>query len=290
MLNRLPPLNSIKAFHAACRHLNFSRAADELGVTQGAVSKQVLALEDFIGTKLFERTATGLELTVEGNSIKDVTLPAFDMLMSGFSRYERRSPRSQKVRISTLASFASSYLAPRLDRLEQAFPNIQLEILTSDRLVDHSREEIDFSIRYGRGISPDLVCDRIGTADLVPVCHPSFDLTKPKMRRLQVFSTNEWRAWEDQRGDRLTRKGTPIIVEEFVVAICAALSAQGMALLPELIVRDHIEQGRLMQFGEPIADWPYTYYIAMLPQASRDRHVAAVVDWLKTDIAGVPAI
>ena len=284
MLNRLPPLNSIKAFHAACRHLNFSRAAEELGVTQGAVSKQIISLEDYIGAKLFERVTTGLELTAEGNALKNVTLPAFEMLMSGFSRYERRPPRSQQVRISTLASFATTYLAPRLGRLEAAFPDIQFEILTSERLLDHSREEIDFSIRYGRGISPDLICEPIGTTDLMPVCHPSFDIAQTQPRRLQLFAANEWQTWEKMNGDQLTRDSKSIIIEEFVVALSAVLNAQGIALLPELMVRDHLNQGRIKPFGEPLKNWPYTYYIAMLPQATRQRDVAAIIDWLKQDI------
>ncbi|MEO0549170.1 MAG: LysR substrate-binding domain-containing protein [Pseudomonadota bacterium] len=287
MLNRLPPLNAIKAFHAACRHLNFSRAADELGVTQSAVSKQIIALEDYIGARLFERVATGLELTAEGNSLKNVTLPAFEMLMSGFSRYERRPPRSERIRISTLASFASSYLAPRLDQLEAAFPDVQLEILTSDRLLDHSREEIDFSIRYGRGSSPDLICERIGSTALIPVCHPKFDLSRPNIRRLQVFSTNEWQIWEEKRGDALLRNGSVIIAEEFVVALSAARTQQGIALLPELIVRDHIHNGKLKVLGEPLEEFPYAYYIAMLPKAARRPRISKIIAWLREDIASL---
>ncbi|NQY13523.1 MAG: LysR family transcriptional regulator [Henriciella sp.] len=101
ILSRLPPLNAIKAFHAACRHLNFSRAAEELGVTQGAVSKQIIALEDFVGVKLFERHSNGLELTLEGVVLKRVTLPAFDLLLSGFANFRRSAPSSSNIRIAT---------------------------------------------------------------------------------------------------------------------------------------------------------------------------------------------
>lgn len=289
MLNRLPPLNAIKAFHAASRHLNLSRAAEELGVTQGAVSKQILALEDFIGAKLFERLPTGLELTREGNSLKNVTWPAFELLMTGFSRYERRPPRSQKVRISTLASFASSFLAPRLSRLETEFPDIQFEILTSDRLLDHAREEIDFSIRYGQAASTDLLCERIGTANIVPVYQPGLTHDLQTLLRFQVFAINEWRAWEAQHGDALTRHGHSLVVEEFVVALSAVLQGQGIALLPELMVQDHIKRGQLSTFGPPIQDWPYQYYLAYLPQATRRRPVAAIIDWLKREIADLNA-
>ncbi len=150
-LTRLPPLNAVRAFHAASRHLNFSRAAEELGVTQGAISKQIIALEDHVGTRLFERLPGGLLLTNEGKSLKETIIPAFDMLGSAFSRFERRPPRASNFRIATVASFASNVFVSRLDAFRDAFPQLELEIIASDRLVDLEREEIDISIRYGRG-------------------------------------------------------------------------------------------------------------------------------------------
>ena len=205
-------------------------------------------MEDHIGSKLFERRANGLELTVEGQSLKNITLPAFEMLISGFSRFERREPRSQKIRISTLASFASSAIAPRLDRLEAAFPDVELEFLTSDRLIDHAKEEVDFSIRYGQGVSEDMVCEPISSADLIPVMHPNYNIEAASVRLLQVFTVDEWQAWERERGDRLTRTNRKVIVHEFLVALNAVLNGQGIALLPELIVRDHLVHGRLAGF------------------------------------------
>lgn len=286
MLNRLPPLNAIKAFHAASRHLNLSRAADELGVTQGAVSKQILALEDFIGAKLFERLPTGLELTREGNSLKNVTWPAFELLLSGFSRYERRPPRSQKVRISTLASFASCFLAPRLGRLEEAFPDTQFEILTSDRLLDHTREEVDFSIRYGQPGAQDLQCKQIGSAKMLPVCHPDYAHDLSSILRLQVYSINEWRAWTEAHGDALTQNGSNFVIEELVVALSAVTHGQGYALLPEMMVRDQINNNQLTTLGPPLeSGWPYRYYLAYLPQALKRKPVSQVLDWLVADIS-----
>lgn len=285
MLNRLPPLNAIKAFYVASHHLNLSRAAEELGVTQGAVSKQILALEDFIGAKLFERLPTGLELTREGNSLKNVTWPAFELLVTGFSRYQRRAPRSQKVRISTLASFASSILAPRLSRLEAEFPDVQFEILTSDRLLDHAREEIDFSIRYGQVTAPDLQCEPIGSANIIPVCSPSLLQGPQTLPRFQVFAIDEWRAWEDANGDALSSNDRSLAIEEFVVALSAVLNGQGYAILPELLVLDHIRTGQLTTFGPPIADWPYQYYLAFLPQAVARKPIVPIMEWIRSELA-----
>ncbi|MEQ1785254.1 MAG: LysR family transcriptional regulator, partial [Hyphomonadaceae bacterium] len=102
MVKPLPPLNAVRAFEAASRHLNLSRAAEELGVTQGAISKQVIALEDFIGVQLFIREPGGLQLTSEGGNLKEAIEPAFTTLADAFARYSRRSPRSNIIRVSTV--------------------------------------------------------------------------------------------------------------------------------------------------------------------------------------------
>jgi LysR family glycine cleavage system transcriptional activator len=149
MVKPLPPLNAVRAFEAASRHLNLSRAAEELGVTQGAISKQVIALEDFIGVQLFVREPGGLRLTNEGGSLKEAIAPAFTTLSEAFSRYSRRSPRSNVVRISTTASFASQFIVPRLQLFRDNFPDIDLEFITTIRLVDLAREEFDIAVRAG---------------------------------------------------------------------------------------------------------------------------------------------
>ena len=285
MLNRLPPLNAIKAFHAVSRHLNLSRAAEELGVTQGAVSKQIIALEDFIGAKLFERSPNGLELTNEGYSLKDATLSAFDTLMTGFSRFERRPPRSQRVRLSTLASFAAEFFAPRLDRFEAAFPEVQLDILTSDRLIDHSREEIDFSIRYGGGDWEGLISQRLGSADLVAVCHPSLDVASQRLRCLHVYSADAWAAWAELPGQPRFQASSALVVEDFLVALHAALNGQGTTLLPELVVQEHIREERLIRVGSPLTNWRQQYFVAMTPRAQKRRDVMAIVDWIHAELA-----
>ena len=172
MTKPLPPLNAVRAFEAASRHLNLSRAAEELGVTQGAISKQVIALEDFIGVQLFLREPGGLQLTHEGGNLKEAIAPAFSTLAEAFSRYSRRSPRSSAIRISTVASFASQFLVPRLSRFKERFPNCELEFLTSIRLVDLSREEFDIAVRYGPGDWEGVQSEPLSGGTLTPVCSP----------------------------------------------------------------------------------------------------------------------
>ncbi len=290
----LPPLNAIRAFETAARHLNFSRAAEELGVTQGAISKQVIMLEDIIGARLFERRPGGLSLTSEGRALNEAISPAFATLGEAFGRFSRRPPRSNICRISTLASFAGQFLIPRLDAFEEQLPHIELEILTSDRLIDLAREEVDLSVRYGPGGWDGVVSTELAKGILTPVCAPSL-LTRASARdlnsivvssrRIQLFSNNEWRIWADAAGINLDGAKNTFIIEDFVVGIKAVLAGQGLALLPEILVREHLADGRMVQFSEAAIEWGQTYHIAHTPNTERRAIVRDVIDWLKNETA-----
>ncbi len=290
----LPPLNAIRAFEVAARYLNFSRAAEELGVTQGAISKQVILLEDFIGAKLFERLPGGLSLTQEGIALRGSIAPAFEHLGEAFHRYHRRPPRSNVCRISTLASFASHFLVSRLTSFEETYPNIKLEILTSDRLVDLSREEVDLSVRYGPGGKGDLIESPLVKGALAPVISPKLlnDVGKEKdlkkfltsVRRIQVFSNNEWRKWSEATGVDLNDAPHVFIIEDFVVAIEAVLAGQGAALLPEILVRKHLTNNGMALFCPDLVDWNQTYYTAHVAGADRRPVVRDVLEWLRTEV------
>jgi len=297
MPTSLPPLNAIRAFEAAARHLNFSRAAEELGVTQGAISKQVIMLEDIIGTRLFERLPGGLSLTNEGRALNEGISPAFARLGEAFGRFSRRPPRSNICRISTLASFAVQFLIPRLDAFEEQLPHIELEILTSDRLIDLSREEVDLSVRYGPGRWDGLVSTELAKGVLAPVCTPALvaragdiDLASlvSSSRRIQVFSNNEWRTWAEAAGIDLNDAKSAFIIEDFVVVIAAVMAGQGLALLPEILIREYLADGRMMLFSETSVAWDQTYHIAHTPNAEHRAIVRDVIDWLKCETAKGP--
>lgn len=289
---QLPPLNAVRAFEVAARHLSFSRAADELGVTPGAVSKQVLALEDFIGARLFERLPEGLAPTLEGRELAESLTPAFELMAGAFQRFSRRPPRSNVFRLSTVASLASQFIVPRLDRFEARLPQIELEILTSDRLADLAREEIDLSIRFGGGIWDSLVSRELTPGRLAPVCAPDLlaqhgddDVASilAATRLIRVFPNNEWLAWADATGAALPQAAPAFtVMEHFLVAMQAAMAGQGAALLPEIIVRDQIAKGGLARFAAPI-DWGQTFYLAYLPDADRRPMLREMIDWLTAE-------
>lgn len=296
MVKALPPLNALRAFEVAARHLNFSRAAGELGVTPGAISKQVLSLEDYIGARLFERLPDGLTLTLEGRELKESTSPAFEMLNGAFNRFSRRPPRTNVVRLATVASFASQFLVPRLDAFEKDLPGIELEILTSDRVADLAREEIDISIRFGAGEWDGLVSSELVPGLLAPVCAPDLRdrisgedgaLTFEHTRLIQIFSSSEWRNWQETSGYECPAGMRSYIMEHFLVALQAVMSGQGVALLPEVIVRDAVAGGRLSQFS-PAIEWHQTFHLAYLPNAERQSRVRSVIDWLQREAVKQP--
>ncbi len=293
MAASLPPLNAVRAFQAAARHLNFSRAAEELGVTQGAVSKQVNALENYIGSQLFIRQASGLELTVAGHSLKVAILPAFDMLETAFAHYQRREPRSRRFRIATVGSFAAQTLVPRIDRFSAEFPDLDIEIHASDRLLDLDLEEIDFSIRYGMGGWKGLSMEELSGRTLVPVCHPdllptqksNFDDWIKSQRRIQAFSKDEWKDWTVAASSSFAPSSDILFLEDFLVALRSVQAAQGVGLLPDSLIAEPVLKGELKVFSPITIEWPMAYFLAYLPGKERNRRAASVMTWLKQDLA-----
>jgi len=294
MVRSLPPLNAIRAFEVASRHLNLSRAAEELGVTQGAISKQVIALEEFIGLQLFVRESNGLQLTAEGGNLREAIAPAFTTLSDAFARYSRRPPRSNTIRISTVASFASQFLVPRLSKFSERFPGCELEFLTSIRLVDLVREEFDIAVRFGPGDWDGVVSMPLSDGLLIPVCAPHVlarangDLAAllSSNRRIQSAAWNEWRAWTDAAGLSLSAVSPTFAMEEFSVAIAGALAGEGLVLSPDVLVCDRLARGELVQFSPVTVKTGYAYHIVHAPNALRRPIVRDVINWLREEAGG----
>ncbi len=292
MSQQMPPMNAIRVFEVAARHLSFVRAADELGVTQSAISKQIATLEEFIGAQLFEREASGVSLTLEGRELKQSLAPAFEILRGSFRRYSRKSRSSNTLRLATVASFAAQFLIPRMRSFEDTFPDTRLEILTSDRLLDLSREAVDLSIRYGAGEWQGVVSTELTEGNLLPVCAAEVfhahggDLEKilASERRIQVFLKNEWHKFEDDTGRPRQGDRQSFVLEHFLVAMQSVFLGQGVALLPEIIVRDPLNEQALVQIAAPVS-WDHSFYLSHLPGADRQPGLCDFVSWLKTEVA-----
>src|SRR5579871_4723151 len=169
---RLPPLNALRAFEAAARHLNFSRAADELSVTPGAVSQQIQNLEDYVGVSLFKRTPKGLLLTDAAQTALPALREAFDRLAEAASLLTA-AVDGRRLTLTAPPSFAAKWLVPRLGAFEQAHPQVDVWLSAGMELVDLTAGEVDIAIRYGGGRYPGLEVRRLMSETVIPVASPA---------------------------------------------------------------------------------------------------------------------
>src|ERR1041385_135083 len=208
MARRLPPLNALKAFEAAARAESFTRAAEELNVTQGAVSHQVKALEDTLGLKLFNRERQRLIITEAGREYLAVVRDALDRIALGTERVVQRQSRGG-LTVSTSPDFAAKWLVVRLGRFIEAHPDIDLRVSATTQYVDFAREDVDVAIRHGDGNWTSLDVVRLYSERLFPVCSPKLissrnRITKPadllKFPLLRLEDAKNWTRLFDAAG------------------------------------------------------------------------------------------
>jgi LysR family glycine cleavage system transcriptional activator len=202
---RLPQLNALKAFEAAARHVSFTRAAEELCVTQGAVSHQVKALESEVGIKLFNREMQRLIITDAGRDYLAVVRDAFDRIAMGTERLVQRQ-RSGVLTVSTSPDFAAKWLVHRLGRFAEAHPEIDLRVSGTMHHVDFAREDVDIAVRHGDGRWPGLHVTQLCSEHLFAVCSPGLAsrLKRPSdvldLPLLHLDDRSVWSAWFDAAG------------------------------------------------------------------------------------------
>ena len=206
----LPPLNALRAFEAAARHLSMKEAATELSVTPGAVSQLIRGLELRLGAQLFRRGNRSLVLTEAGQSYFAPIRHAFRQIGEATRRLQAM-PQAGMLTVSAPPAFAASWLVPRLGLFSTRHPDIELSIVTTRRLANFSADGVDIAIRHGLGRYPGLRCDRIATIAMIPVCGPGFlaaaAAREPKVpadllgrRLLQDAERQDWALWFQAQG------------------------------------------------------------------------------------------
>lgn len=282
---RALPLNALRAFDAAARHLSFTRAAKELSVTHGAVSRQVLALEERLGETLFQRTPRGLALTRAGQTLAVGTNEAFARLATAIEAATNHSgPRA--VSITTLASVAARWLVPRSIRFARQHPDLDLRVSTSTRVVDLRREGVDLAIRYGRGQWPGMHSVRLFEPREFPVCSAAYaaKLREPadlaKVTLLHDMTIDRWGAWLKVAGvpETVARKGP--VFEDMNVVLQAAIEGEGVALASVTMVKADLDAGRLVRPFDLDVTVDRSYYAVCAPERLVDPDVRAVMEWL----------
>lgn len=279
MAKPLPPLNGLRAFEAAARHLSFTRAADELNVTQSAISHQIRALEERLGVRLFRRLNQALVLTDAGQLLLPSVRDAFERLRTGLERIMEHES-SGVLTISVSPSFASRWLMGRIGRFRSRHPEIHLRISASQHEVDFGREaDIDLALRHGLGVWEGLRADRFLTDEIFPVCSPSMLNRQPPLEcpadlRHHVLLEDTlhpyWAAWLAAAGLSDLTPSSELVFDDIGIAMEAALNGQGIAMARATLVAEELEAGRLVRLFDLRLPASYGYHV-VCPEATADR-------------------
>ena len=292
MRPRLPPLNALKAFEAAARQESFTRAAEELCVTQGAVSHQVKALEAELAIKLFNRERQRLIITEAGRDYLAVVRDALDRIAVGTERLLQRQ-NAGVLTVSTSPDFAAKWLVHRLGHFAEAHAGIDLRVSATMHHVDFAREDVDMAVRHGDGNWPGLDAVQLSSEQLFAICSPKLltgrRLAKPadvlKFPLIHLDSRADWTKWLRVVGigDDNVRHG-PVLNRASMV-IDAAINGQGIALARTTLAAFDLINGRLVRpFAEALR-LSKTYWIVCPKATSNVPKIATFRDWLLAEAA-----
>ena len=301
MTRRLPPLNSLRAFEAAARHLSFKKAAEELHVTPAAVSHQVRALEEYCGAELFRRLTRALKLTEAGEAALPLLREGFDRLAEAAEAMSAEG-RAGILTVSVGPSFGAKWLVPRLDRFRADHPEFDVRIDATDALASFSGDGVDVAVRYGRGTYRNLTAEKLIAEIAFPVCSPRLLETGPPLKRpedlqhhtllhvqwkIEDDAAPNWRMWlraagvegvDAERGPRFNVEG---------MAVEAAVGGQGVALVSAALVERELRDGRLVRpFPPSICQaTAFSYYLVYPEARAGDAKVKAFREWVLAEVA-----
>lgn len=291
MRPRLPPLNALKAFEAAARHESFTRAAEELCVTQGAVSHQVKALEGELAIKLFNRERQRLIITEAGRDYLAVVRDALDRIAIGTERLLQRQ-NAGVLTVSTSPDFAAKWLVHRLGHFAEAHPEIDLRISATLHHVDFAREEVDLAVRHGDGNWPGLDTVRLSPEQLFAVCSPKLLSGKRRISRpadilkfplIHMDSRSDWKNWLQEAGiDDAGVTHGPVLNRASMV-IDAAINGQGIALARTTLAAWDLIHGHLARPFPLSLPLSKTYWIICPKATANLPKIATFREWLLTE-------
>jgi LysR family glycine cleavage system transcriptional activator len=294
MARRLPPLNALRAFEAAARNGSLTRAAQELSVTQGAVSRHVSQLEDWLGVPLCTRMRHGIETTAEGASYAATLRTAFDLIETQ-TRQLRTRPADSILRIKLPPTFAIRWFVPRLARFHALHRQIDVHITTSHQQVKFDRDEADLCIHSGAAPIPGAICRKLFGEILLPVCSPGlFKNAEPPanpadLRRFVLLCSmhraSDWPDWLAAAGVTTVDGNSGLKFENSALAYQAATDELGIVMAQRAFVEDDLRTGRLVAPLPLRVRTGSAYYLAY-PKAGQDSPlIRAFEDWIVRETA-----
>jgi LysR family transcriptional regulator, glycine cleavage system transcriptional activator len=282
------PVAALRAFDVAARNLNLSAAALEMNVTHAAVSRQVKQLEQRLGVKLFERLPRGLKLTAHGALLAEGTREAFDRLASALEDVSIPAVR-RKLTISTFASLAARWLMPRVQAFSNRFQDVDLQVMTTTRLIDFARDDVDIGIRFGGGRYPGLHVVPLFQPKEIAVCAPALLKRGPPLKTfadlknhtlLHDDSHRSWIRWLNAVGAKGVNPRRGVICGDRNAMLQAALEGQGVALASEVFVANDLAARRLVKVFDKEVAAEFAIYAVCLPRRLNDPVVAGAIEWL----------
>jgi LysR family glycine cleavage system transcriptional activator len=301
MLRYVPGLQTLKAFDAAARHLNFTRAAAELNVTPAAISHQIKELEDQIGVVLFQRSSRAMQLTRPGEILKRAVSDSLESLNHALQRIRQLEVPTQ-LRVTASPSIAAKWLVPRIDRFLAGNPGADVRIDVSQAALDFEREDVDVAIRFGRGHYPGLRVEKIFGETVFPVCSPALlqgrkpirqprDLLQHTLIHLDWEAQDavwpNWRMWMLAAGVTDFDETRGLHFKQTSLAMEAAINGQGVALGELTIAAVDLASGRLVKPFELSLKGPpqFAYYLVSRDDANERPMITSFREWLMAEAA-----
>ncbi len=289
-LRRLPRLAALRAFEAAARHQSFSRAAEEIHVTHGAISHQVRALEQELGVQLFTRHGKRVAVTPEGKWFADALRDALAAMASAADTL-KDSARQRRLTITALPSFAARWLAPRIGRFIEQHPELEVMLQSSSHLADLAREPVDLAIRFGGGRYPGLASEKLMDDCYYPVASPHFNRgrlprTPQELVQGSLLRCEEepWMPWFQAAGLVRPEPSGGLVFQDSSMLVRAASEGHGVALARHVLAAADIEAGKLVRLFDIALPSSYSYYLVCLPDALQKPSVQAFRDWLRAEL------
>lgn len=306
MVRPIPGTGSLRVFEAAGRHLNFTRAAEELHVTPAAVSHQIKEFEEQLDIRLLERTSRSMRLTSAGEILHAAASEALAGLTRAVGQIQRRRD-SAALRVTASTSIAARWLVPRLDDFMKTMPGVDVRLDVSDRVREFARDEIDVAIRFGNGNYPGHRADRLFDNTIFPVCSPALLRTKKPLSHPRDLLQHRlihvdwsapgvmwpnWRMWMLAAGVTDYQETAGLRLDNSGLALQAAIDGQGVALGDSSLVSDDLAAGRLVQpFAVTIKGPPqFAYYVISPVETQNDPLVRSFRDWILDEAAKTPLV
>jgi LysR family glycine cleavage system transcriptional activator len=290
-------LGSLRVFVAVADHLNFTRAADALGVTASAASLQIRALEGYLARPLFRRNGRQVHLTSEGACL----LPRVQQALTDIERAVddvRGERQSGPVKVTTLSSFLQQWLLPRMARFRAAHPEVALHLQSSPNAVDFVREDFHLAIRFGTGGWPNVRAEKLLEEWLLPVCAPALYKKYGPVRNVDdlrryplLHSVSEpWTTWMfDGRADDPSAGFRGALYDDSQAVVRLAVQGDGLALGRWCLVADDVGSGALVAAGDRPVRFERSYWVVWPNRAHEVPGVKAFISWLRIEAAAFPA-